>query len=262
MESFAAKDARVVVVEFARNFGKEAAITAGLRESKGDLVVPIDADLQHPPAVIFDLVQRYREGGVDVVVAKRASRSTESALYKHLTALFYRLENAIGDCTMPRDAGDFRLMNRRVVDALCALPEKRRFMKGLYAWVGFKSAEVTYEVAERAGGASKFSPMRLVTLALNGLLDFSTFPLQFWVLAGLMISAVSLIFGTWILVKTLIFGAHLPGYASLMCAIVFLGGVQLVSIGIIGEYVGRVYSEVKARPSYVIRRVIREGKAA
>lgn len=256
LESLAQADDRVTVVEFSRNFGKEAALTAGLRESRGDVVAPMDADLQHPPAVLFELWERYKAGDADVVIAKRRSRHGESKLYQACTRWFYRIESAISDCEMPRDAGDFRLMARKVVDALDDLPEKRRFMKGLYAWVGFRTAFVEYDVAPRAAGESKFSPMRLVALAANGLLDFSSFPLRFWGILGAVVSFIALFFGLWIVVSTLVLGGRLPGYASLMTAVVFLGGIQLLSIGVLGEYIGRLYSEVKGRPSYVIRSVI------
>lgn len=257
LEKIAQKDKRAVVIEFSRNFGKESALSAGLATARGDYVVPIDADLQHPPAVIFDMVKKCEDSGADVVIAQRLSRKTDSCIYRICTRLFYKLEDSISDCRMPRDAGDFRLMKRCVVDKLNALPEKRRFMKGLYAWVGFKVATVSYEVGERQGGESKFSPLRLVSLAFTGLLDFSTVPLRIWVGIGACVSLFAFSIGLWIFVRTLLFGVDVPGYASLFVSIVFLGGVQLLSIGILGEYIGRVYSEVKARPAYVIRRTIR-----
>ena len=256
LESLVWMDDRVTVVEFSRNFGKEAALTAGLRESRGDVVAPMDADLQHPPAVLFELWERYKAGDVDVVIAKRRSRHWESKIYQICTRWFYRIESTISDCEMPRDAGDFRLMARKVVDALDNLPEKRRFMKGLYAWIGFRTTFVEYDVAPRIAGESKFSPMRLVTLAANGLLDFSSFPLRFWGILGAVVSFIAFLFGLWIVVSTLICGGRLLGYALLMTAVVFMGGIQLLSIGVLGEYIGRLYSEVKARPSYVIRSVI------
>lgn len=254
--NLAKTDSCITVIEFSRNFGKEAALTAGLRQSHGDVVAPMDADLQHPPSVLFQLWDRFKEGDADVVIAKRKSRDGESKLYKVCTKWFYQLESAISDCQMPRDAGDFRLMSRKVVNVLDNLPEKRRFMKGLYAWVGFRTVFVDYEVAPRISGVSKFSPMRLVALAANGILDFSSFPLRFWGILGSIVSLISLIFGLWIVISTLCFGGRLPGYASLITAIVFLGGIQLLSIGVVGEYIGRLYSEVKGRPTYVIRSIV------
>lgn len=246
-------DSRVKIIEFSRNFGKEAALTAGLRASTGDMVVPIDSDLQHPPSVIFELVERFKKGDVDVVIAKRRSRNTESLVYKTCTKLFYDVQSLISECDMPRDAGDFRLMSREVTDVLCSLPENRRFMKGLYAWVGFKSAFVEYDVAERIGGNSKFGGMKLLSLAANGILDFSSFPLRMWMWLGFIVSFVAFIYGIWIIARTLIIGIDTPGWATLMVVVLFLGGIQLVSIGVLGEYIGRVYSQIKGRPTYIIR---------
>ena len=248
------QDGHVKIVDFSRNFGKEAALTAGLRASAGDVVVPIDADLQHPPEVIFALLERYLEGDVDVVVALRKSRDIESWLYKKLTRCFYKIENAISECEMMPDAGDFRLMSREVADVLSNMPESRRFMKGLYAWVGYKVATIPYEVAERVSGESKFSATRLLALATNGLLDFSSFPLRMWMLLGGFVSLISFIYGLWIVIRTVFWGVDFPGYASILCAILFLGGVQLISIGVLGEYIGRSYSEIKGRPAYIVRK--------
>ena len=255
--NLAIEDSRIVIVEFSRNFGKEAALSAGLKVSRGDVVVPIDADLQHPPEVVFQLWKRFCQKDVDVVIAKRHSRRGESFLYRCATKEFYKIESFISECPIPRDAGDFRLMSRRVVDALCALPEKRRFMKGLYAWVGFKTEFVEYEVAPRFSGKSKYSLPKLISLALNGILDFSTFPLKLWTYIGFFISILAFGCATWIVLSTLFLGNSVPGYASLITAIVFFGGVQLLSIGILGEYMGRIYGEIKGRPSYVIRQVYR-----
>lgn len=255
--NLANEDSRIVVVELSRNFGKESALSAGLKESRGDVVVPIDSDLQHPPGVVFQLWNRFCQKDVDVVIAKRRSRRGESFLYRWATKEFYKIEDLMSECPIPRDAGDFRLMSRRVVDALCALPEKRRFMKGLYAWIGFKVAFIEYEVAPRLSGKSKFSLPKLISLALNGILDFSTFPLKLWTYIGFFISLLAFVSAVWIVLSTLFLGNSVPGYASLITAIVFFGGVQLLSIGILGEYIGRLYGEVKGRPAYVIRQVYR-----
>lgn len=255
LNRLASSDNRVTVLEFSRNFGKEAALTAGFQVSNGDMVIPIDADLQHPPHIIFDLIDRYNKGDVDVVIALRNSRETESWLYKKATTFFYHIENIISDCDMPRDAGDFRLMSREVVEALCALPEKRRFMKGLYAWVGFRTATIRYDVKERIAGTSKFSFLKLLSLATNGILDFSVVPLRIWMFLGMIISGCTLIYGIYIVIKTFIFGIDIPGYASLITTLLFLGGIQLISIGVLGEYIGRIYTEIKGRPTYIIKKI-------
>lgn len=250
---FAGKDPRVVLLEFSRNFGKEAALTAGLRASRGRMVVPIDADLQHPPQVIFELVDRYVQGDVDVVIAKRKSRNTDARWYQVAVKLFYDIQSKLTDCEIPRDAGDFRLMSKEVVQVLNALPENRRYMKGLFAWVGFKTATVDYEVAQRTAGSSKFSPFKLLALAVNGILDFSSAPLRFWIYLGFVLSSISFIYGLWIVLKTVFMGVDVPGYASIITLILFLGGIQLISIGVVGEYIGRLYLEVKNRPAYIVR---------
>lgn len=257
LEEFSRKEKNIIVCEFARNFGKEAALSAGLRLSTGDYVVPIDADLQHPPQVIFkmlDLMKQNRD--VDVVVAKRRSRGNESIVYRFFTSFFYSLINKISNFEIPRDVGDFRLMKKNVVQALVNMPEKRRFMKGLYAWVGFRTLEYQYSVANRFEGKSKFTPLKLFSLALDGLLDFSVFPLRIWGAIGCFIALIAFLGACYILFSTIIFGIKTPGYASLIISVVFFGGIQLISIGVLGEYLGRVYNEVKGRPSYIIRRLI------
>lgn len=260
LEDILENDNRVIIIEFSRNFGKESAISAGLDASNGDVVIPIDADLQHPPSVIFDLVQCYLQGNVDVVIAQRRSRAEESKIYRLCTGLFYKIEDTVSECHMPHNAGDFRLISRKVVDALCSLPEKRRFMKGLYAWVGFKTACVEYDVAQRLAGTSKFSPKSLITLACNGLLDFSSVPLRIWCGIGVLLSFLALCFGLWIIISVILFGIDVPGYASIIVSVFFFGGIHLISIGILGEYIGRIYNEVKSRPSYIIRKIIRHDK--
>lgn len=251
-------DVRVVVVELSRNFGKESALTAGLKVSKGDMVVPIDADLQHPPEIILKMVDCYLGGGIDVVIAMRKSRSTESSCYRLATKWFYKIENFISNAPVPpKDAGDFRLMSRKVVDSLNSLPETQRYMKGLYAWVGYKCAFVPYEVDERLAGESKFSATKLIALAANGLLDFSVFPLRLWLGLGTLFSFVGFIYAIWIIFNTFIYGIEVPGYASIISSILLIGGIQLISIGVVGEYVGRLYIEVKARPSYIVKKITR-----
>jgi glycosyltransferase involved in cell wall biosynthesis len=212
------------VLDLSRGFGKEAALTAGIDAARGDAVIPIDVDLQDPPEVIPELVARWREG-YEVVLAQRVDRSSDSWLKRFSARMFYRLHNRIADEAIPEDVGDFRLLTRPVVDALRNLPERRRFMKGLFAWVGFRTVTVEYVREPRHAGDSKFNGWRLWNLALEGVTSFSTFPLRVWTYLGLFISFLSLSYAAFILVRTLIQGIDLPGYASLLVSILFLGGV-------------------------------------
>lgn len=247
-------DPRIRIVDLSRNFGKEAALTAGLQAAKGQVVVPIDADLQDPPEVILQMIALWRQG-YEVVLGHRVSRETDSWAKKTSANWFYRLHNRISDQPLPKDVGDFRLMDRCVVDALQTLPESRRFMKGLFAWVGFRTTHVDYERPERVAGASKFNGWRLWNFALEGITSFSTDPLKVWTYLGLFVSVVSFAFAIFIVLRTVITGVDVPGYASLMVAVTFLGGLQLVGIGVLGEYLGRTYIESKRRPVYLVRRV-------
>ncbi len=249
----AARNPRIAVLELSRNFGKEAALTCGIDAARGDAVVPMDADLQHPPELLPELV-RHWVAGSDVVLARRMSRQTDHALYRRGAGLFYALHNRMSDVALPRDVGDFRLMDRMVVDALKRLPERRRFMKGLFAWVGFRQVTVEFPVAERSAGASSFNVRRLWALALEGITSFSTVPLSVFAYCGFAVALLALLGGCWMVVKTLLFGVDVPGYASLLTAVLFLGGVQLMGIGVLGEYIGRIYSEAKQRPVYLVRR--------
>ena len=244
----------VVVVDLSRNFGKEAALTAGIDLATGDAVIPIDADLQDPPELILQMIEQWR-AGYEVVLARRVDRSTDIFSKRLSAALFYKVHNLLSETKIPENVGDFRLMDRVVVEALKRLPERRRFMKGLFAWVGFKTACIDYARAERVAGESKFNGWRLWNFAIEGITGFSIAPLKFWTYTGSIIALTSLVYASWIVIRTLVFGIVLPGYASLLVAILFLGGVQLVGIGLLGEYVGRVYVETKQRPVYVIRKV-------
>lgn len=248
----AARNPSIVVLELSRNFGKEAALTAGIDAARGDAVIPLDADLQHPPEFIIEMVQQWQKG-FDVVLARRTSRGIDHPIQRFITNKFYRLHNLISECVIPRDVGDFRLMDRKVVEALKKLPERRRFMKGLFAWVGFKRTTIDFVVGPRKTGKSTFNPRRLWLLALEGITSFSTVPLAIWTYVGFTVASLSLIYGSWIIVKTLVFGIDVPGYASLLTAILFIGGIQLMGIGVLGEYIGRIYSETKQRPIYIIR---------
>jgi glycosyltransferase involved in cell wall biosynthesis len=239
-------------VDLSRNFGKEAALTAGLDRARGDAVVPIDSDLQHPPELIGEMLALW-EGGAEVVLARRNDRLTDGRLQKLSANWFYRFHNKIANIDVPQDVGDFRLMDKAVVAALRQLPESHRFMKGLFAWVGFRTATVHYAVAARTAGTSSFNFWKLWNFALEGITSFSTVPLKIWTYVGLGVSSLALLYAASIVVKTLIYGVDVPGYASLMVASMFMGGVQLIGIGVLGEYVGRIYNEVKRRPVYVVR---------
>ncbi len=242
---------RIALVSLSRNFGKEIAMTAGLDAARGQAVVIIDVDLQDPPEVIPDLVAKWREGN-DVVFARRLEREGETFL-KRLTAYgFYRALNAIADRPIPPDVGDFRLLSRRAVDALLRLRERHRFMKGLYSWIGFREAEVPYVRAPRAAGTSKFNYWRLWNFSIEGFTSFSIRPLQMASYFGFAIAVLSVIYGSFMVMRTLLYGNPVAGYPSLLVVVLFLGGVQLISLGVIGEYLGRVFNETKQRPLYLV----------
>lgn len=248
----AGRDAHYRIVELSRNFGKEAAMTAGLDVATGDAVIPMDADLQDPPSLLVDMVAKWREGA-DVVLARRVDRSADS-LFKRCTAdWFYRLHNQIADIEIPRDVGDFRLMDRRVIEALKTLPERQRFMKGMFAWVGFKTAVIDYVRAPRAVGETKFRGWKLWNFAIEGFTSFSIAPLRLWTYVGMAGAAVTSAYALFILTRTLVWGVDVPGYASLLVATLFIGSLQLISVGLLGEYIGRIYIESKQRPVYIVR---------
>ena len=251
--AFEAKKLSIKALDFSRNFGKEAALTAGIDVAKGDVVVPMDADLQDPPELIPEMLEKWREG-YDIVLAKRSDRGSDSWWKRTSAQLFYRAYNKISSPTIPADVGDFRLMDRCVVEALKTLPESRRFMKGLFAWVGFTSSDIHYVRPQRAGGETKFSAFKLWNFAIEGLTSFSTLPLKLWTYIGAVVALLSLVYGAAIVVDVLINGADVPGYASLIVAITFLSGLQLIGLGILGEYLGRTYMETKRRPLYLIKR--------
>jgi glycosyltransferase involved in cell wall biosynthesis len=246
------EDSRIRVIDLTRNFGKEAALSAGLDEARGAIVIPFDADLQDPPRIIPLLVEKWREG-YDVVVAKRVSRLTDSFLKRQTAAIFYRLHNSVCDTKIPENVGDFRLITREVVDALKRLPETRRFMKGLFAWVGYQTAVVEYVREPRLAGTSKFSGWKLWNFALEGFTSFTTLPLRVWTYVGSFVALGAILYASFLIVRTLIQGVAVPGYASLISAVLLLGGVQLIGIGVLGEYIGRIYYESKNRPVYLVR---------
>ncbi|MDE2393973.1 MAG: glycosyltransferase family 2 protein [Burkholderiales bacterium] len=241
----------VRLLRLSRNFGKEAALSAGIDHARGDLVVLMDADLQHPPAMIEAMLQAWA-GGADMVCARRRNRADEPWLKRLGTWLFYRVVNAGSSVPIPADAGDFRLMDRRVVDALAGLPERNRFLKGLYAWVGFRTEFIEYLPAERHEGASSFSLRRLFALALTGVTSFSNLPLRVWSGLGALVALGALGYGLFVVVDHFIEGSDVPGWATLVAGMMFFSGVQLLSIGILGEYVGRIFDEVKKRPVYLV----------
>jgi polyisoprenyl-phosphate glycosyltransferase len=239
------------MVGLSRNFGKEAAMSAGFDYARGDVVVPIDADLQDPPELIREFVARW-EDGFDVVYGVRTDRSSDTASKRITSGLFYRAFNLLAENPIPVNGGDYRLMDRRVVDVLRRLPERNRFMKGLFAWVGFKSMGVPYAREPRRKGNSKFGFLRLWRFALDGVTGFSTLPLRAWTFIGITIALFAFLFGANIIIRTLIYGVEVPGYASMMVVILFLGSVQLITLGVIGEYISRLFVEGKQRPHYVV----------
>ena len=246
-----ALDSRYKAVAFSRNFGKEIALAAGLSYATGDAVVLMDADLQHPPEVIHDFIAKWREG-YDNVYAQRDDRANETWMRRFAAADFYWLFHKLSRVRLPDGAGDFRLLSRKAVDAMNKLGERVRFTKGLYAWIGFKSVGVPYHVPPRAEGASRFNPRQLFRFALDGLVSFSTIPLRVWSVLGLCVSLFAFGYAAVFLIKTLIFGADLPGFPTLVISIMLLSGVQLISLGVLGEYIGRMYEEVKGRPLYLV----------
>ncbi len=246
-------DANIRIIQFSRNFGKEAALSAGLVKARGDRVLIMDGDLQHPPETLVEMIE-IQDRGIDMVYGLRRSRKTEGRVRSKCSELFYRLFSVTSDIVVPPNAGDFRLLSRRVVDALNALPEQSRFMKGLYAWVGFSQQAVLYDVEERTNGRSKWSLGHLLAYAWNAIVSFSVAPLRFWSFVGMTIALVALLYAVWIGVSTLAFGRDVPGYATLAVAIFFLGGLQLLSIGVLGEYIARVFTEAKRRPLFIIEK--------
>lgn len=242
----------VALIDLTRNFGKEAALTAALIEAEGDAVVPIDVDLQDPPALIADMVEHWLNGA-ELVLARRTDRSEDSLAKRSTARWFYRLHNSLAKIQLPENVGDFRLMDRSVVDAVNALPENRRFMKGIFAWVGFTPVFVDYKRPVRSAGKSSFSFWKLWLLAIESITSFSAVPLIMWTYIGLMISMLSLAYACFIVARTFVFGVDVPGYASLLTGILFLGGIQILGIGVLGEYVSSIYSEVKRRPTYLVR---------
>lgn len=247
-----AREDFVGYIDLSRNFGKEAAMTAGLEHARGDAVIPMDVDLQDPPELIADMVARWRDGA-EVVLARRTNRDSDTAIKRTTASWFYKVHNLLASPKIPDNVGDYRLMDRKVVEALKQLPESRRFMKGLFAWIGFQTAEVSYTRSERVAGQTKFNGWKLWNFALEGLTSFSTTPLRIWTYLGFFVAIPSLVYAIFIVMRSLLIGSDVPGYASLIVAICFLGGLQLIGIGVLGEYLGRTYLEAKGRPVYIVR---------
>lgn len=251
LRQFHAKEPRIRVIALSRNFGKEAALSAGLNYTRGNAVIPIDADLQDPPELIPQMVEQWRAGFL-VVLAKRVNRSSDSWPKRTGANLFYRVLSAVSNIEIPQQVGDFRLMDAQVVAAMRALPERTRFMKGLFAWVGFKTTTVTFERPQRQSGQAQQRFWKLWNLAKDGIFSFTTMPLRWMTQLGMTISLLTFIYALFLLTRVLIFGVDVPGYASLMIVVLGIGGIQLVCIGVLGEYIGRIFQESKQRPLYII----------
>ena len=254
LKNISEKDRRIVVVDLSRNFGKEAALTAGLDICRGRAAIPVDADLQDPPDLIPELIAQW-EKGYDVVNAVRRSRREDSRLKRYSAHVFYRALGQLSAINLPADTGDFRLLSRPVIDALKAMPERRRFMKGMFAWVGFKSTDVFYDRKARVAGKTTWNYFKLFNLAIEGITSFSSAPLRLAMYLGLGVACLSMVYAGVVIFKTLVWGDAVAGYPSLMVALLFLGAMQLICIGIIGEYLGRVYEESKGRPIYLVKSI-------
>jgi glycosyltransferase involved in cell wall biosynthesis len=245
----------IKIVDLSRNFGKEAALTAGIEYASGDAVVPLDTDLQDPPELIPLLVAKWREGH-DVVLAVRIDRRSDSIAKRMSAALFYRMIGRLSDVPIPANAGDFRLMDRRVIEALQRMPERSRFMKGMFAWLGFKQAKIEYTRPARVAGTSKWRVWGLWNFALDGIFSFTTLPLRVWTYFGLVTAAAALGYMAFIIVSTLLYGVDVPGYASIVVMLLFFSGTNMIGLGVLGEYLGRVFNEVKHRPIYLVREAL------
>lgn len=257
MVELAMQTSMVKAIRLSRNFGKEAALTAGLAQAEGNAVIILDADLQDPPELIPQMLQVWQKGA-DVVCMKRRVREGETWAKRASAYAFYRLLNRISQVAIPEDTGDFRLMSRRALDALNQLPERNRYMKGLFAWVGYPTQVLEYDRACRAAGTTKWDYLGLMGLAFEGITSFSVAPLRWMTAVGLFTAFMGALFGIWIVVKTMVMGSDVSGYPSLVAIITFLGGIQLLSIGVVGEYVGKTYFEAKQRPLYLIKDVVKQ----
>ena len=253
INALAISDKLVVPVSFTRNFGKEPAICAGLDYATGEAVIPIDVDLQDPIDVIPAMIEKW-QSGADIVLAKRSDRSTDGKLKRKTAEWFYKLHNKISDPKIEENVGDFRLLSRHVVENIKLMPERNLFMKGILSWVGGRTDVVEYTRAGRIAGNSKFNGWKLWNLALEGITSFSTFPLRIWTYIGFFVAALSFLYGAWMIADKIFWGNPVAGYPSIIVSILFLGGVQLIGIGVLGEYIGRIYIESKQRPRYIVKK--------
>lgn len=253
LDAISIADPLVKVLTLTRNFGKEAALYAGLEFASGDAIIPIDVDLQDPVDVIPQLIDKW-QAGADMVLAKRKDRSTDGHLKRKTAEWFYKLHNVISAPKIEENVGDFRLMSREVVENIKLMPEKNLFMKGILSWVGGKTDVVEYIRSERVAGYTKFNGWKLWNLALEGITSFSTFPLRIWSYIGVVVALISFSYGAWMIIDKVVWGNQVRGYPSLMVSILFLGGIQLIGIGVLGEYIGRIYTETKNRPRYLIKK--------
>lgn len=253
INTLAVADPLVKALSFTRNFGKEPALFAGLEHAEGDAIIPIDVDLQDPIEAIPHLINKW-QCGADMVLAKRTDRTSDGRLKRKTAEWFYKLHNKISNPKIEENVGDFRLMSREVVDNIKKMPERNLFMKGILSWVGGKTDVVEYARAQRVAGQTKFNGWKLWNLALEGITSFSTFPLRMWTYIGLLVAGIAFIYGAWMIIDTLAFGNPVRGYPSLLVSVLFLGGVQLIGVGVLGEYIGRIYVEVKNRPRYVMKK--------
>ena len=251
LKKYATKDKRIKIISFSRNFYKEQALFAGLEAATGRCVIPMDADLQDPPSLIADFLKKWQEG-YEIVYGIRTDRSKDSIIKRFTAGLFYKIFNTIADRPIPENTGDYRLIDRKVVDAILQIKENKLFMKGIFSWVGFKSCGVEYKRQERAAGKTKFNYWKLWNFALDGITSSTTLPLRIWTYIGSLIAAISGLYALYIIGRTLFMGVDIPGYASLLVCILFFGSVQLIVLGIFGEYIGRIFMEVKRRPRYII----------
>jgi len=253
INALAVADQNVMALSFTRNFGKEPALIAGLEHATGEVVIPMDVDLQDPISVIPLMMEKWR-AGADMVLAKRIDRQVDSHLKRKTAQWFYRIHNKISSPRIEENVGDFRLMSRKIVEDIKRMPERNLFMKGVLSWVGGNVDIVEYVRAERVAGASKFNGWKLWNLAIEGITSFSTFPLRIWAYIGLTVAAMSFLYGSWLAIITIFFGNPVHGYTSLIVSILFLGGIQLIGIGVLGEYIGRIYIGTKQRPRYILKK--------
>lgn len=257
LQALQAQHPEIAIVELSRNFGKEAALTAGIFEAVGQAVIPMDADLQDPPELIPQMIDHWRRGA-EVVLAVRSLRASDSWFKRKTAGAFYRVINLLGEITIPANAGDFRLMDRRVIEAIRAMPERSRFNKGIFSWVGFRTVAIQYERPERHAGTTKWKYRKLLRFAMDGIISFSSLPLRVWSLIGMIVALGALVYGGFIIFKVLVLGDRsVPGYASLMTVMLFTNGIVLIGLGVIGEYLSQVFTEVKRRPIYLIRSIYR-----